>query len=115
MKYYNYTKTCRKKTGLSQNEVAFLLGLKSSHFIVHTELGNENPTLSRLLLYHILYDKQVDDLYPELLEKLALEIFSRIAFLSKQLEKKNQTDIVKRKINYLDSIATKIADKYKGV
>lgn len=113
MKYFNYAKTCRKKTGLSQNEVAYLLGLKSSHFISQTELGNEIPALSRCILYHILCDKQVDKIFPDLSEKFALDIFKRIAKLSKQLQKKRQSESVKRKIMNLDSIAERIANKYK--
>lgn len=113
MKYFNYAKTCRKKTGLSQNEVAYLIGLKSPHFISQTELGNENPALSRLLLYHILCDKQVEKIFPDLSEKVSLDIFKRIAKLSKQLQNKKQTEIIKRKIMNLDLIAEKIANKYK--
>ena len=113
MKYFNYAKTCRKKTGLNQNEVAYLIGLKSPHFISQTELGNEIPALSRLLIYHILCDKQIEKIFPDLSEKVSLDIFKRIAKLSKQLQHKKQTEIIKRKIINLDLIAEKIANKYK--
>ncbi len=115
MKYLNYAKTCRKKTGLSQSEVAYLMGMKSPHFICRTELGNEISILSRAISYHILFDKQVDKIFPNLSKALALQIFKRIAKLSKQLQTKGETDATRRKLECLDHIATRIATNYKEV
>ena len=113
--HFNYTKACRKRTGLSQSELAFLMGMKSSSFICRTELGNEISSLSKALSYNILYDKQMPKLFPELSIKVAMQIFSRIAKLSSQLEKQTTTPLSRKKIETLEKMAIRIASKYKNI
>ncbi len=112
-KFPNYAKTCRKKTGLSQSEVAYLIGLKSPYFVCQTELGNEIQALSRALSYQIIFDKQVHEIFPLLSKHAALNAMKKIAVLSKQLELSSQTPASRRKLKFLDSAAVEILAKYE--
>lgn len=111
--YLNYAKTCRKRTGLSQSEVAELIGLKSPHSIYQTEQGNEIPILSRALSYQIIFDKQVHEIFFELSKKSELDTLNRISKLLKELRSKKQNSEIKRKIKFLEGVSKRIANNNK--
>lgn len=111
-KFLNYAKTHRKKAGLSQNELAYLFGDKSTSFILKTERGNEIPSLSRALSYQILFNLPADQMFFGLSKPLAHDVFKRIAKLSKNLEKQPATASVERKLRFLNTTARRIADNY---
>jgi hypothetical protein len=112
-KIFNYTKTCRKKTGLSRKEVAYLFGMKSGYFICKTEQGNNVSGIYRAIAYQILFDKKIDVIFAELPKKVGLEIIKRIAKLSNELETKHQSAATKRKLKFLDAAAINIATNFK--
>ncbi len=114
-KFLNYAKTHRKKAGLSQNELAYLFGDKSTSFILKTERGNELPSLSRALSYQILFDVQADQMFAELSKSIADMVFKRITHLTGNLEKQPQTASVERKLEFLNSAARNIATNYSSV
>ena len=52
----NYIRTCRKRSFLTQEEVAFLLGSKSSARVSRHERFKQIPDLQTLLAYEMLYE-----------------------------------------------------------
>lgn len=111
----NYAKTHRKRSGLSQNELAFLFGDKSTSFVLKTERGNEIPCLSRALSYQIIFDTQAEEIFAPLATALVNRIFNNIIKLSKDLENQPETPSIKRKLNFLEKTARNIANKYSSV
>ena len=73
---HNYLKRCRRERGLTQQEVARILGLESSSMISRWEKGICLPETLNALRMAILYDTTVDyvyeDLRLELQDKLSL-------------------------------------------
>ncbi len=114
-KFLNYAKTCRKKAGLSQSEVAYLLGLKSPYFISQIEQCYENTALSRAISYQLLFGKQLDRVFPDLSKHSALKTFRRISDLSTKLDLKTPTPEIEQKIDFLDGAAARIASRYQDV
>lgn len=114
-RYLNYAKTQRKKAGLSQNELAYLFGDKTTSYILKTERGSQLPCLSRLLSYQILFDLPADQLFFELSKSVSHDLFKRIATLSNNLERRPQTATVRHKIQFLESAAARIATNNKDV
>lgn len=114
-KLLNYAKTCRKKTGLSQNEVANLLGFKSPYFISKIEQHYISTALSRALSYQLLFGKQLDRVFPELSKQMAVIMFKRITQLSVDLDLKTPSPETQRKIEFLESVAARIASKYQDI
>jgi len=112
-KIFNYSKTCRKKTGLSRKEVSYLFDMKSDYFICKTERGSNVSAMYRAIAYQLLFDKKIDLIFPELSKEVGLQIIKRIAKLSNQLEKRNQSPATKRKLQFLEAAAINITIKFK--
>ena len=81
----NYLRTNRKKSALSQEEVAFLMGgigeSKSSR-ISRYESCSREPTLSAALAYEVIYGKSVRELFSGLYEQVEKDVAKRAKILS---------------------------------
>ena len=70
----NDLKNCRKASGLSQVEVAKRLGFSSSDRISKWEYGQMYPHMINLMKLSIIYNRKPEELYPELLFNLKVEM-----------------------------------------
>ena len=66
----NYLRTHRKRSGLSQVEVAYLLGLKSGQIVSRYERLDRTPSLETALACQIIFDALPHELYPGLYAKV---------------------------------------------
>ena len=63
---HNYLRRCRKEKGLTQKEVAYILGLESSSMISRWEKGVSLPETLNALKMAALYQTTVDFVYEDL-------------------------------------------------
>lgn len=81
----NYLRTNRKKSALSQEEVAFLLGgigeSKGSN-ISRYESCRREPTLAAALAYEVICGKPVRELFAGLYEQVEQDVAKRAKILS---------------------------------
>jgi transcriptional regulator with XRE-family HTH domain len=87
----NYLQTNRKHISLSQEEVAFLLGMKGmekENKVSRDENNLRIPTLEFALAYEAIYGKPIRELFAGLYEQIAPEVSSRAKILS---YRKNET------------------------
>jgi transcriptional regulator with XRE-family HTH domain len=81
----NYLRTNRKRMSLSQEEVAFLLGMKGMDKggkVSRDENYSRVPTLEFALAYEAIYGKPVRELFAGLYDEIAHEVSSRAKTLS---------------------------------
>ena len=81
----NYLRTNRKQFALSQEEVAFLLGMKGldkGGKISRDESYSRVPTLEFALAYEAIYGKPIRELFAGLYEQIAPEVSARAKILS---------------------------------
>ncbi len=97
----NYIRTCRKRTGLTQEEVAFLLGSKSSAGISRHERLKQTPDLETLLAYELLFQTPVRNLFSRTHQEVELKLKQRIRLLIRKLAKGGGGRRIKRKIEIL--------------
>jgi DNA-binding XRE family transcriptional regulator len=81
----NYLLTYRKRTGLSQDELAFLLGIGSGTTVSKHETGARKPLLKAALSYEIILGESACELFAGWYLELALAIRSRAAKLRARL------------------------------
>lgn len=62
---HNYLKRCRKEKGLTQAEVAYILGLQSGSIVSRWEKGVSLPETLNALKMAAIYDTTVDYLYED--------------------------------------------------
>ena len=93
----NYLRTHRRKSGLTQQETAFLLGFDSGQIISRYERHARMPTLQTVLACQVIFGVNPRELFPSLYRKVEKQTLRRICLLTKRLDAQSQSPIVIRK------------------
>ena len=80
----NYLLTYRKRSALSQGEVAYLLGAQNAANVCRHERFFRAPDLQAALAYEVIFGRSISELFPGLFEQAQREVKAR----AKQLEQK---------------------------
>ena len=81
----NYLRTYRRRSGLSQEEVAYLLGLKSGQIVSRYERLVRLPNLETVLACQVIFNALPHELYPGLYAKVESITRQRIHALTTRL------------------------------
>ena len=81
----NYLRTYRKRFGLSQSEMAFLLGCASGAKISRYERNARRPGLDTLLAYERIFGVSIRDLFAGVDEKVGAITEKRARILARRL------------------------------
>ena len=101
----SYLKTYRKRTGLSQAEVAFLLGCKSGAKISRYERGTRVPPLRTGLAYEAVLGAPVRELFAGVFEEAEVTARERAKTLLQSVRSANPRRRHERKIGRLEVLA----------
>jgi transcriptional regulator with XRE-family HTH domain len=99
-----YLRTYRKRTGFSQEEVAFLLGTMSGTAVSRHEKGARMPVLATALAYEVVLGVSIRKLYEGAFFDAQLRVQVRARGLCRSLERRPKTSIGDRKIAVLKHI-----------
>jgi transcriptional regulator with XRE-family HTH domain len=100
----NYLRMYRKRAGLTQAELAFLLGCTHRSKVSRYERGVRMPALQTLIGFEVLFRAPVAKLFAGTYAKLREETQNRARRLSKQLDAKPSTRAISEKLDALDDI-----------
>jgi transcriptional regulator with XRE-family HTH domain len=78
-------RTLRKRSGLSQKELAHILGFRSEVAISRHERSDSVPDLLTALGYEAIFRVPVSELFPGLYETVAMGIEERLAKIESEL------------------------------
>ena len=91
----NYLRAHRKRLGLSQNDIAFLLGAESGAKVCRYEKFNRLPGLETILAYSAIFKRPTSELFAGFHDRIVYEIAIRA---EKLLEKsKEEPENTRRK------------------
>ena len=85
-KLENYLRAYRKRSGLSQSEVAYLLGCKNGAQVSRYERRRHMPPLRTALAFQTALGTPLSELYAGTYESVAKQVSSRAQSLSVQLQ-----------------------------
>lgn len=88
VRHRNYLRTHRRKIGLTQAEVAFLVGSKNPMTICRYERDSQIPNLETVLAYEYLFQTPPRIIFYGLVERIKQETNKRIEELLRKSEKK---------------------------
>ena len=88
-KLENYLRAYRKRSGLSQSEVAYLLGCKNGAQVSRYERRRHMPPLRTALAFQAALGTPLSELYAGTYELVAKQVRSRAQNLSVQLQTRN--------------------------
>lgn len=102
----NYLRANRKKSGLTQREVAFLLGCQNGAQVSRYEKRRRMPPLQTALACEAVFGTPVSDLFAGLRESVGDDIKERLLELRSKLEKsgmkRNESLAAARKLRWFD-------------
>lgn len=78
----NHLLANRKRLALSQDDLAFLLGVKSGDTICRYERFARNPSLETALAFEVIFKRSVSELFPGLYQKIECEVAERSKLFS---------------------------------
>lgn len=96
----SYLHTHRRQWGLSQREVAFLLGARSGSIVSRLERNERDPSLKVAFACQVIFGAAPIELFPYLFEKVEEELIRRAYELHERL-KRNPSKRTDRKLALL--------------
>ena len=105
-KLQNYVRTHRRRAGLSQKEMAFLLGCTSEAKVSRYERFVRQPTLETVLAYEAIFGAPARELFAGVYERARAEIQNRARALSENLDGENTDASTARKREFLNRVAS---------
>ena len=109
-----YLRTYRRRTGLSQTEVAFLIGSIDGKLVSRHECGERLPTLHTVLKYSFILGVPVHDIYEGLSTGVRRDICTRAGGLIRQLQRTERTWRRDRKLRLLEGMIQLGVDERAG-
>ena len=105
----SYLRTYRKRSGFSQDEVAFLLGSASGAKVSRYERLARQPSLRTVFAYEVIFRAPLRDLFAGLYQKVEEMTFARARLLAQKLAKEKARRATPRKLDALRSLSSGLA------
>lgn len=105
-KLENYLRTYRKRSGLSQDEVAFLLGCQSGTKVSRYERAARKPSLEALFAYELVFGAPASELFAGVYQKVEKKILNRAQLLTRKLSRATPDRMATRKLQILEAITS---------
>src|SRR5437867_11664479 len=102
----NYLRKYRKRTGLSQEEVAFLSGCQAGVKFSRYERFLRQPTLENALACEIAFGVPVRLLFAGTYQKVERLVLTRARMLAQRLATAGVTEVTARKLQVLEAAGT---------
>ncbi len=103
----NYIRAHRKRACLTQEDVAFILGCKSSASVSRHERFKQTPDLPTLLAYEMLFRTPVRSLFSSTHEEVTQKLRRRIKLLVRKLTLAGHSRRAAKKIEVLATYLSK--------
>lgn len=100
-KLQNYLRSYRKRAGLSQDDVAYLLGCVDGGKVSRYERFKREPNLQTALACEIIFNLPVREIFAGIFEKVERRVVRRIGNLGRKLSAKNGGRVTDRKLEAL--------------
>ena len=104
-----YLRTHRKRSNLSQKEVAFLVAALSGTTTSRHEFGRRLPSLADAFAYEALFGVPASALFPEEYEKARIRVEARaIGLLGKLSRTGKDSAVLRQKIRFLEGLLRRV-------
>lgn len=101
----NYLRASRKQAGLSQDDLAFLLGCGSGTKVSRYELFRRQPGLPTVFALEAVFGKSARELFAGMYEDAEQQTTERARRLIQRLSKHRESAQLRRKLALLEAIA----------
>src|SRR5262245_59281885 len=107
----NYLRTYRKRSGLSQDEVAFLLGFKGGTKVSRHERFSRQPNLETVFAYETIFGVPARELLAGIFQKVEEAIQKRAQVLAEKVNAEKPNRITTQKLERLRALTSAAESK----
>jgi transcriptional regulator with XRE-family HTH domain len=100
----NYLRAYRKRAGLTQEEVAYLLGCRSGAKVSRYERFDRQPNLETVFAYEVIFRTSPRELFAGIFHSIERTTSRRINMLMRKLTKAKADPMVTRKLEFLRGV-----------
>lgn len=100
----NYLRTYRKRAGLTQDEVAYLLGNESGTQVSRYEHFLRQPSLRTVVAYEAIFGASAQELFAGVAQQVARVTVSRAYALAEKLGYPRADALTARKLRFLEAL-----------
>jgi transcriptional regulator with XRE-family HTH domain len=101
-----YLRTFRRRWGLTQTELAFLIGIKSNTLVSRFEELKRTPSLSASFACEIIFDASPIELFPGLFDDVQEAVYLRANELYEELQG-SSSKATRTKLDFLESVLSR--------
>ena len=94
----------RKRSALSQEDMAFLLGTRGGSKVSRYERFKRGPNLETVLAYEAIFGKPASQLFAGQYREVENSLLERVRVLIHKTKRQKQGPMVKRKLEVLEAI-----------
>ena len=105
-KLENYLRTYRKRSGLSQDDVGFLLGCQNGTKVSMYERSARKPSVENLFAYEVVFGASARELFAGAYHKVQKKISKRAQLLTRKLNRATPNSMATRKLQILKAITS---------
>jgi len=105
-KLENYLRTYRKRSGLSQDEVAYLLGCQNGTKVSRYERFARKPSMETLFAYEVVFGAPARELFAGGYQKVERTTQKRAQLLTRKLNRATPDKMATRKLQILKAITS---------
>lgn len=104
-----FLRTSRKRSPLTQSDIAYLMELPDDSNISRYEKGQRTPPIELLLIYHHLFDTSIESFFELQSNRMLTSLTERIQYLIDNLKQDNRTSNAAMRIKFLQNVVTRLA------
>ncbi len=101
----NYLRTCRKRSGFTQKETAFLLGWKGGTKVSRYEHFSGEPGLKTALACEIIFQKPIREIFPGIFREVEQKTLEQARLLVEKLNLQEDDPLTNGKFEILNEIS----------
>lgn len=109
--HISYLKKSRKQSHLSQDDVMYLLGINNKSLLSRYENGERHPHVHHLIIFYLIYNKDIEELYEPLICIIQEEVAERLKTLIEHKERKGGSTKIQRRKQYLKDVLNRLTIK----
>lgn len=109
-RHHSYLRPHRRRWGLTQQELAFLIGIKSRTAISRIEGSKRRPSLNAVFICMLIFNMPALELFPGLMSELRTSILSRASELYEELQG-DPSKATRLKLDFLERLLKRVETK----
>jgi transcriptional regulator with XRE-family HTH domain len=104
----NFLRLYRKRSPLTQADIAYLMSLSDYSNISRYEKGQRTPSIELLLVYHLLFAKSIESFFEHQSEIILSNLLERIEPLISQLKNEGNVQNNTSRIKFLEQVLIRL-------